>query len=806
MLPRPGQASVLMAGALGASTVLGGCTAANSANVLARIQHIVVVYDENHSFDNLYGRWEGVNGLGSANVAHTLQVAQSGMPYTCLGQNDVNLTSPFPLSAQCTDATTQPLLRSHFKNAPFNIDDYIPVSALTCPRASEPYQPREGVLNGNGEPGGCTRDLVHRFYQGRYQLNGGKQNRFVTGSDAIGLTMGVYHTQRLPIYVYLHQADHPNYAILDNFFQAAFGGSFLNHQWLIAATTPEYPAAPGDLHSIVDSAGMPISYPLYTADREGVEDRPLAVVCSPPPPVADLACGDRAINTMQPAFQPTDRSKDASKDMLPALTNVTIGDRLSGKGIDWAWYSGGWSNAAGDIDAPGWTNGSGPTCSDPSSFPNDKFPYCPDKVFQFHHQPFNYFARYGLETRGRVHLRDEKEFMDLVKSSRDDCKLKAVSFVKPIGRENEHPGYASESAGSDHLVELVQAIEGSRCKADTMVILTYDEFGGQWDHVPPPGWGGIPGPHDIWGPGPRVPALVVSPFLKGRFVIDHTQYDTTSILATIEHRYGLMPLGPRDAAVHDLLAVFQAEAAAGLGQPLAGPITNMTVSPLVFGSLALAVAFMLARCLIAKRPKVRIRRRLKMRMGSPGWDFTKSWASNFTVVGAVLGTIVGATGVIPEVTQFFPKGSYAALNVFFGVLVVLAPFVYLATQHPKRSHTRHGDMVDQPQGYVWSFLLATLITLWAVLGELGTIAFLVYEIRSAGSLPSSVTYVFAGAMAVAGLLVLWYLWTAIPATIRDQGNRRHHLVEIRAQMRFVGVLHIPPASDIVPPLPSWSVF
>ena len=92
-----------------------------------------------------------------------------------------------------------------------------------------------------------------------------------------------------------------------------------------------------------------------------------------------------------------------------------------------------------------------------------------------------------------------------------------------------------------------------------MVIVTYDEFGGQWDHVPPPGQGGTAGPHDEWGPGTRIPTLVVSPFLRGNFVVDSTQYDTTSILATIERRFGLAPLGTRDAAVNDLSNVFAAK-------------------------------------------------------------------------------------------------------------------------------------------------------------------------------------------------------------------------------------------------------
>jgi phospholipase C len=72
---------------------------------LRAVKRIVVIYEENHSFDNLYGRWEGVEGLRDADRAHTKQVNQAGTPYTCLLQNDVNLTTP-PQPATCTDTTT----------------------------------------------------------------------------------------------------------------------------------------------------------------------------------------------------------------------------------------------------------------------------------------------------------------------------------------------------------------------------------------------------------------------------------------------------------------------------------------------------------------------------------------------------------------------------------------------------------------------------------------------------------------------------------------------------------------------------
>ena len=524
---------------------------------LNKINHIVVIYEENHSFDNLYGTWEGVNGRSNAPSAKTLQVGQTTGAYTCLMQNDVNLTSP-PLAADCADATTATPFTSHFPNAPFSIEASIPKDARTCPQPGV-FAPHGLTPSPANLPGGCTEDIVHRFYQEQYQLNNGNQNRYTTGSDAVGLTQGYYNTRALPVYQYLHEEDHPHYAIADNFFQAAFGGSFLNHQWLIAAASPTWPGAPVANHSIIDSNGMPNNYRLYHATGP-VRDGALTQVC--PSLIPGRACGDYAVNTMQPTYQP----RGAFGAVLPPQGGTTIGDRLNSAGVEWAWYAGGWSNADGDQGAPGWTNGTGPTCSDPHSFPNPAFPYCPHTSFQFHHQPFNYYAAYAPLTPGRTHLRDEQEFLQLAQSSSGTCNLKPVSFVKPLGIENEHPGYASETNGSNHLVNLLQAINGSACAKDTMVIVTYDEFGGQWDHVPPPGQGGTPGPHDQWGPGTRIPALIVSPFLRGNFVVDHTQYDTTSILATIEERYGLAPLSTRDAAVNSLSNVFaakQSEAAGG---------------------------------------------------------------------------------------------------------------------------------------------------------------------------------------------------------------------------------------------------
>src|SRR4051794_39601174 len=97
---RLGRSRVLaFAAAVAIAALVSGAAAASNGkgagnDRLQRINHIVVIYEENHSFDNLYGGWEGVRGVADADPAHTIQVDQFGNPYSCLFQNDANLTSP----------------------------------------------------------------------------------------------------------------------------------------------------------------------------------------------------------------------------------------------------------------------------------------------------------------------------------------------------------------------------------------------------------------------------------------------------------------------------------------------------------------------------------------------------------------------------------------------------------------------------------------------------------------------------------------------------------------------------------------
>jgi len=172
---------------------------------LQKVDHIVVIYEENHSFDNLLGGWPGVDGL-ARDPARTPRATQVGpdaarTPWNCLLQLDVNLTSP-PLSPVCSGTTPGGIaFDSHFRNRPFPIDAYIRPTDTTCPPPG--VFAANGILKGQGLPGGCTRDLVHRFYNEQYQIDGGRMDRYSTGSDAAGLTQGFYDTRQLPIYQYL---------------------------------------------------------------------------------------------------------------------------------------------------------------------------------------------------------------------------------------------------------------------------------------------------------------------------------------------------------------------------------------------------------------------------------------------------------------------------------------------------------------------------------------------------------------------------------------------------------------------------
>jgi phospholipase C len=437
------------------AALLAAGTAQAAPAGLEKINHVVVIYLENRSFDNMFGLFPGADGLEGAKAAPP-QVDGAGKPYAAL---------PPALDTGKKPAAPDPRFPQDLPNAPFDLGKYVKLTEK-------------------------TPDLVHRFYQNQVQIDGGRNDRFVAGSDAGGQVMGYYDTSGTRLWALARE-----FTLADHFFQGAFGGSFLNHMWLVCACTPEYKDAPEGIRAKLDADGKLVKDGAVTPDGF-------------------------AVNTIHPFYPPYDPARFSNPALrLPPVTLPTIGERLSEKGISWAWYSGGW-----DAALAGRNEGN----------------------FQYHHQPLAYFAAYAEGTPAKArHLKDEKALFAAVKAG----TLPHVAFYKPVGEENQHPGYADVASGDAKAASLIDAIRTSPQWKDTAIIVTYDENGGYYDHVAPP-------KADRWGPGTRVPAIVISPYARKGFV-DHTVYDTTSILKLIETRWKLKPLTTRDAAANDMSAAFE---------------------------------------------------------------------------------------------------------------------------------------------------------------------------------------------------------------------------------------------------------
>jgi phospholipase C len=126
--------------------------------------------------------------------------------------------------------------------------------------------------------------------------------------------------------------------------------------------------------------------------------------------------------------------------------------------------------------------------------------------------------------------------------------LSAMSWVFPGSADvDEHPP-DSICKGENWTVQVLNAIMQGPDWNSTVVFITWDDFGGLYDHVAPP-------QIDQFGLGPRVPLLIISPFVKPGS-ISHTTYEHSSILKFVETRYHLRPLTARDQKASDMLDLF----------------------------------------------------------------------------------------------------------------------------------------------------------------------------------------------------------------------------------------------------------
>lgn len=467
------------------------------AKLKSHIKNVVVIYLENRSFNNLFGDFPGVSQPRSqVTVDQYRQIDRDGSVLPHLPP----IWGGIVPRAQYVSGKNYSIAEDKItglSNAPFALKD---AEGLPLP---------ESVI---------TRDLWHLFYQNQMQINGGKNDAFVAWADSGALPMGYYGeaSKNLGLWQIAQQ-----YTLCDNFFMAAFGGSYLNHQFLISARTPEYFNAkdtPAKKKIAVTEDGP-------TGSRLAISaESPTSAISGKPHFINNGAItpDGYAVNTMAPAYQPSyikpapdgdsQMADPADPSTLPPQNFDTIGDLLSRKGISWAWYGGAWQAA---IDYKG--GGEKPN-------------------FQYHHQPFNYFKQFAPGTKARNdHLRDggtgDSPFSNKFLADVAAGKLPAVSFYKPQGNLNLHAGYSDVESGDQHVTNAIAHLKNSPQWNNMLVIITFDENGGWWDHVAPP-------KGDRWGPGSRIPAIIVSPFAKKGHV-DHSFYDTTSILRFITRLHDL---------------------------------------------------------------------------------------------------------------------------------------------------------------------------------------------------------------------------------------------------------------------------
>ena len=422
--------------------VLGAVYSLNvsSSSSQSKIQHLVFIIQENHSFDNYFGTYPGANGLP----------ADTALP--------INLTDPSLGSV-----------------SPYHLNETLPISIVgdeLPPGVADPDDFSADLAaesNGSVSPfhlltESLGQDLSHAWEVAHEAYDNGKMDGFVA-AEGSNLTMGYYDRSDIPYY--WDYAD--NYVLDDNFYSSLMGPSFPNHLYIASGTN-----GPTNMTETWILNGSIINNP---SSLQGID-----------------------------------------------LTWSTLAQELSGAGISWRWYDG---------DA----NATAPTIWNVLPL-------------------FDYFQTHPNELS--AHVKNTQDFVTDAKNN----DLPAVSWIIPGDWHpptlpsifanqsiSEHPPARSD-AGMDYVAYLVNQVMQSPDWSSTAIIITWDDYGGFYDHVPPP-------QVDAYGEGFRVPTLVISPWAKHGY-IDDTQYEFASLLKLAEDNFNLPAVNSwgRDVKANDMMNSF----------------------------------------------------------------------------------------------------------------------------------------------------------------------------------------------------------------------------------------------------------
>jgi len=336
--------------------------------------------------------------------------------------------------------------------------------------------------------GDTTVSVDHSFVAGLTVINGGQMNCF----DSIRAGQG-----ELNAYVQYQEEDIPNYweyarrfTLADRFFSSVYGPTTVEHMWVISSQSDRFV----DLQR-PDQVGTGEPREFCEDDQELMwsfkklteEEEDEAYRLEEIPSIVELV----------------------SRFWIerPPCTDIRIlPDMLEDRGISWKYYF----------------SGAGP----------------------MHAMKMIRHVRFGPMWKKIVPASDFKA--DLAEG-----RLPRVSWLIPPWTGSDHPSAAGICRGENWTVEYLNALMASDAWKNTAVVMTWDDYGGFYDHVPPP--------HvDLYGMGPRVPAIVISPWAKPGY-IDKRTYDFSSVLRTIEELHGLAPMTERDGRAAPMFDAFDFE-------------------------------------------------------------------------------------------------------------------------------------------------------------------------------------------------------------------------------------------------------
>jgi phospholipase C len=503
-----GAAVVIGTGIAVGTTVTGASAAPNTVNAVpvpatsaasswyyspgtaTPIKHLVVLFDENESFDHYFGTYPY-----AANTDGSTFSAKRGTPTVNGLYSKITKSGP-----------TGPLLTANTNS--YNPERLSHSDALTC-------------------------DQNHGYTPEQDAFDGGKMNDFVEDTESAstcaagtseyfqpGLVMDYFDGNTVTgLWNYAQ-----NYAMSDNNYDTDFG-----------------PSTPGALNLISGSDG----------DGYAVSPSTGAVE---PDPSSVSALNSAGLGTifgdLDPAYDECSDASHTSTNPVGVMTGKNIGDLLNARNISWGWFQGGFAptstNAAGDaVCGAEHENIGGVEVADYSPHHNP-FQYYKSTANPKHLPPSSEQAIGHTDQAN--HQYDLSDFYETLK----DGNLPSVSFLKAAEYQDAHPGYSDPLDEQTFLVNTINQIEKSRFWSSTAIVITYDDSDGWYDHQASPIVNGSntaadaascttaaitlgEGP-DRCGYGPRLPLVVISPYTQQNYVSSNLT-DQASVTKFIEDNW-----------------------------------------------------------------------------------------------------------------------------------------------------------------------------------------------------------------------------------------------------------------------------